>query len=70
MHVDTGMRFSVNFSHKNFTREISCNFIGTSIEMPMYSGNKFFKNPGHLKFGHAENSWEMLDQYYQNTCGQ
>ena len=26
MHVDMGMRFSVNFGHKKFTRKISCNF--------------------------------------------
>ena len=50
--VDTGMRFSVN----------SCIFVGTSIGMPMYSGNKVFVKFGHLKFSCMESSQEMLDQ--------
>ena len=64
MHVDTGMRFSVNFGHEKFTGKFPVIFIDTSIGMPMYSGNKFSKNSSHLKFSHTENSWEMLDQYY------
>ena len=48
----------MNFSHQKFTGKISCNFIGTGIGMPVYSGNKFFQNSTHLKFGHTENSQE------------
>ena len=67
MHVDTGMRFSVNFGHEKFTGKISCNFIGSGIGMPVSSGNKFFKSSGHSKFSCTENSQEMLDQYYKIT---
>ena len=54
MHVDMGMRFSMNFLE----------LIGSSIGMPMEPGNKFFENFCCLEFGCTENSWEMLDQYY------
>ena len=70
MCIDTGTRFSVNFSHEKFTGKISCNSIGTGIGMPMYSGNKFFKTPSHSKFSWTENSQEMLDLYYENNHGQ
>ena len=63
MHIDTGMRFSMNFGCKTFTRKIPVIFTGTGIGMPMYSGNKFFENSGHLKFSHTEISWKMLDHY-------
>ena len=43
MDIDTGMRFSMNFGHEKFTVKISCNFIGISIGMPMYSGKNFFQ---------------------------
>ena len=43
MCIDMGMRFSMNFGCKNFTGKISCNFIGTGIGIPMYSGNNFLK---------------------------
>ena len=29
MHVDTGMRFSMNFSHEKFMGKFSVNFVGT-----------------------------------------
>ena len=62
MHIDMGMRFSVNFSSKKLPGKFPVIFVGTSIGtgigMPMYSGNKIFKNSGHLKFSHTENSWE------------
>ena len=58
MHVDTGMRFSMNLVEKNLLGKFPVIFVGTSIEMPMYSGNKFFKNSGHSKFGCTENSQE------------
>ena len=45
-------------------------FIGTSIGMPMYSGNNFFENSSYSKFGCTENAQEMLDQYYQNDQDQ
>ena len=64
------MRFSGNFSHEKFLPLNLLEFVGDGIGMPMYSGNKFFENLGHLKFGRTENSQEMLDQYYQNNCGQ
>ena len=35
MHVDTGMRFSVNFGHKNFLMWNFLECIGNSIGMPM-----------------------------------
>ena len=40
------------------SRKFPVIFIGTSIGMPMYSGNKFFMKSSHLKFGCTENSWE------------
>ena len=58
MHVDTGIKFSMNFSHGTIYWDNSSNFIGTSIGMPVYSGNKLFRKFGHSKFGHTENSQE------------
>ena len=46
------------FGYKKFAGKISCNCIGTNIGIPMYSGNNFFENSGHLKFSHTENSQE------------
>ena len=58
MHIDRGMRFSMNFGHEKFTGKVSCNFIATGIGMPMYTGNNVFENSGHLKFSCTENSQE------------
>ena len=55
---------------KNLQGKFPVILIGTGIGMPVYSGNKFCKNSGHLKFIHTENSQEVLDQYYQNNHGQ
>ena len=60
----------MNFSHEKILLLNLLEFVGDSIGMPMKQGNKFFKNLGHLKFSCTENSWEMLDQYYQSNHGQ
>ena len=60
----------MNFSHEKFLPLNFLEFVGDSIGMPVYAANKFFENLGHSKFGRTENSWEMLDQDYQNSCGQ
>ena len=60
----------MNFSHEKILLLNFLEFVGNSIGMPMESGNKFFGNSGHSKFGQIENSQEMLDQYYQNNHGQ
>ena len=60
----------MNFSHEKILLLNFLEFVGNSIGMPMESGNKFFENLGHSKFGQIENSQEMLDQYYQNNHGQ
>ena len=57
----------MNFGHKKVLPWNFLEFVGDSIGMPVELGNKFFKNLGHLKFGCTENSWGMLDQYYQNN---
>ena len=59
---DMGVKFSMNFRHREIYWEISCTFIGTGIGMPMYPGIKFFMKFGHLKFGCSKISQEMLDQ--------
>ena len=64
------MKFSMNFGHEKFLPLNFLEFVGSGIGMPIYSGNKFVENLGHSKFGRTENSWEMLDQYYQNNHGQ
>ena len=46
----------MNFGYENCTQKISFTFIHTGIRRPMYSGNKFFKKTGCLKFGNIENS--------------
>ena len=71
------MRFSVNFGHEKILLWNFLEFIRNSIGMPVKSGIKIFeiwvarnsvtqripgKCLGRSKFGHAENSWEMLDQ--------
>ena len=59
MHIDMGMRFSVNFSCKKYLLgKFRVIIVGTSIGMRMYSGNKFFESSCHSKFSCAENSWE------------
>ena len=55
---------------KNFYPGNFLEFVGNGIGMPVKSGIKFFENPGHSKFGHTENSREMLDQYYLINHGQ
>ena len=59
----------MNFGHKKFLLLNFLEFVGDGIGMSVYPGNKCFENSGHSKFGHTENSQEMLDQYYQNICG-
>ena len=54
----------MNFGHQKFLPLNFLEFVGNGIGMPMQSGFKFFKNLGLSKFGHTENSLEMLDQYY------
>ena len=54
----------MNFGHEKFLPWNFLEFVGDSIGMPMYPGNKFFENLGHSKFGCTEKPWEMLDQYY------
>ena len=58
MCIDMGMRFPMSFSHKNLPGTYPVVFLGTSIGMLMYSGNKFFENSSCSKFGHTENSQE------------
>ena len=70
MCIDMRMRFSMNFGHKQNLLLNFLEFIGRVVVMPMKPGNNFFENSGHLKFSHTENSWELLDQYYRNNCGQ
>ena len=48
----------MNFGYEKCTQKISCIFIHTGIRMPMYSGYKFSKKTGCLKFGNIENSQE------------
>ena len=54
---------------KNLLQKFPVNYIGASIGMPMYSEYKFFKIPV-AQNSVTEISWEILDQYYQNNCGQ
>ena len=58
MHIDMLMKFSMKFGHANLPGKFHVIFVGTGIDMPMYSGNKFFENSGHSKFGCTETSWE------------
>ena len=51
----------MNFGCKTFTGKIYCNNIGTSIGMPVYSGNEFFENSGHMI---QRVPGKMLDQKY------
>ena len=67
MRIDMGMRFSMNFGHEKFLLWNFLEYIGNGIGMPMKPRNKIFENLGCSKFGHTENSQEMLDQYYQNN---
>ena len=60
----------MNFGRKKILLRDFLEFVGNCIGMPMLSGNKVFGNSGCLKFGCTENSWEMLDQYYLDNCGQ
>ena len=46
----------MNFGPEKFLLRDFLEFVGNSIGMPMYSGNKFFENSGRSKFGHIENS--------------
>ena len=41
MHIDMGVRFSMELFAEKFTRENSCTFVGTGIQMPVYPGNSF-----------------------------
>ena len=58
MHINMGMKISVNFGCRKIYQEISCMFVGTGIGMPMYPGNRFFMKFSCLKFGLLENSQE------------
>ena len=44
MHDDAGVKFFEHFGCRKFHQEISCTFAGISIGMPVYPGNKFFRN--------------------------
>ena len=59
---DTGVKFSMKFGCRNNYWEILCTFVGTSIGMSMYPGNKYFMKFGHLKLSCLKNSWKMQDQ--------
>ena len=64
MHTDTGIKFSMSFSHEKFTGKISCLFIGTGIGMPMYSGIKIFQKFWLLKIWPPR---EFLGKCWINT---
>ena len=53
MHIDTGMRFSMNFGHEKFYWESSWNLLVPVLGCPCSQEIKFLRI-----------SWEMLDQYY------
>ena len=52
----------MNFGREKIILGIFLEFIGNSIGMPVKSGKKNFRNLDGSKFGHTENSQEMLDQ--------